>query len=48
MEDDLNGKQPYLYKFFLQKKDDLNILKNGRRQKKGIYIYIYNYEDKET
>ena len=35
------GRRPYFYNFFLQKKDDLNILKNGRRPKKK-YIYIYN------
>jgi hypothetical protein len=50
MEDNLNffenGRQlpfffkiPYFYIFSLQKNDDLNILKNGRRSQKGIYIY---------
>ena len=40
MEDNLNlvenGRLPNFYKFFLQKKDDLNILKNGGRPQKKI------------
>ena len=43
MEKDLNffenGRQSYFYNFVLQKKDDFNILKNGRRPKKNnMYI----------